>query len=368
MEPLIRMAVRFLARPDPDRLRQVVYGVLLAFVAVLGGCSHAPTPVVVPPPASFYHVQPATWRAIDEQILNASVCARYESEAYARVSMDDWRLRVRQRTEDVFIPWYVSYWTQQWLATRVAWYKLQYTEGEVTPEERLVSYLQQQFHEQVLEPVSGFVDPRVVMEEATAGYLRELKDSLEPLPVEHRIPVALFNQHLESIPAIVVLAVPLQDASLYEVLQAADLSALPAYETLLKQIAALNGGIGPTASADGLDRVAGRAVAELLEPMALRGGATAAAAIVGGFWGVMISAGAAAWSVTEHDQDRPMMEAQLRGNLDAMLDVMWRELVEDTRAGVTAVVQHMSTQIEQAVFQPPQVPLTPYSLDPAWLF
>jgi len=51
-----------------------------------------------------------------------------------------------------------------------------------------------------------------------------------------------------------------------------------------------------------------------------------------------------------------------------MLDVMWRELVEDTRAGVTAVVQHMSTQIEQAVFQPPQVPLAPYSLDPAWLF
>ena len=109
--------------------------------------------------------------------------------------------------------------------------------GEVTPEERLVSYLQQQFHEQVLEPVSGFVDPRDVMEDATAAYLRELKDRLEPLPFEYRIPLAALNEHLESIPAIVVLAVPLQDASLYEVLQAADLSALPAYETLLRQIA-----------------------------------------------------------------------------------------------------------------------------------
>ena len=165
-----------------------------------------------------------------------------------------------------------------------------------------------------------------------------------------------------------VLAVPLQDASLYEVLQAADLAALPAYETLLRQLAAINGGVGPTASADGLDRVAGRAVAELVEPMALRGGATATAAIVGGFWGVLISAGAAAWSVAEHDRDKLAMEAQLRGNLDAMLDVMWQDLVEDTRGGVTAVVQHMSTQIEQAVFHPPQAPLSPYSLDPAGLF
>ena len=82
------------------------------------------------PPEPLVHVKPATWRAIDEQILDASVCARHESEAYARVAMDDWRLRVRQRTEDVFIPWYSSYWTQQWMATRVGWYKLQYTEGK----------------------------------------------------------------------------------------------------------------------------------------------------------------------------------------------------------------------------------------------
>ena len=347
--------------------RLATHVLLIAFVAALAGCSHAPSPVVAPP-APLYHVQPGTWRAIDEQILSASVSARHESEAYARVAMDDWRLRVRQRTEDVFIPWYSSYWTQQWMATKVAWYKLQYAEGEVTPEERLVSYLQQQFYEQVLEPVRGFVDPRTVMEETTAGYLRELKDRLEQLPFEYRIPVAALNQHLESIPAIVVLAVSLREASLYEVLLATNLSALPAYGTLLAQIAAINGSVGPTSSAGGLDRVARRAVTDLVEPMALRGGTMATAAIVGGFWGVLISAGAAAWSVTEHDHDKPGMEAQLRSNLDAMLDVLWQGLVEDTRGGVIAVVQHMSTQIESAVFHPLQGPQIPYSLDPAGLF
>ena len=322
---------------DTVRLRLATCGLLIAFVASLGGCSHAPSQVVVPP-APPYHVQPGTWRAINEQILTASV--------YARVTMDEWQWRVRWRIDEVFIPWYSSYWTQQWIASRVTWYKLQYDEGEATPEERLVSYLQEQFYEQVLEPVSSFVDPQDVMEEAAAAYLGELKGRLDQLPLEYRIPVAAFNQHLESIPAIVVLAVPLQDASLYEVLQAADLPALPAYEALLRKIVAVNGTAGPTPSQDRLHTVARRAVTKLVSTLALRGGSTAASTIAGGFWSVLISAGAAAWGAVEHDHDKPEIEAQLRENLGAALDVIWQDLMEDQHGGVTAVVHHMSTQIE----------------------
>jgi hypothetical protein len=47
------------------------------------------------------------------------------------------------------------------------------------PEGRLVSHLQHQFREQVLEPVSGFVGPCVFMEAAAGGYLRALTDSLD---------------------------------------------------------------------------------------------------------------------------------------------------------------------------------------------
>jgi len=298
-------------------------------------------------------------RAIDEQILAASVFARHESEAYARVAMDDWRERVRQRTETVFIPWYSDYWTQQWIATRVAWYKLEYTEGEATPEERLVSYLLEQFYAQVLEPVSGFVDPRAVMDETTDSYLRELKYRLDPLPIDYGIPVDAFNQHLDTIPAIVVQVEPQQVASLYAVLQAAELSALPAYETLLGQIAALNDTTGPQPSPDRLHAVARSAVTRLVGSLALRGGATAASTVVGGFWGVVISLGATVWGLSEHDHDRPVIETQLRENLDAALEVMWQGLVEDKQGGVAAVVHHMSGQIEAAVTPPPRTPLTP---------
>jgi hypothetical protein len=55
-------------------------------------------------------------------------------------------------------------------------------------------------------------------------------------------------------------------------------------------------------------------------------------------------------------------------NLDAALEVMWQGLVEDEQGGVTALVHHLSTQIETAVFQPVQAPLSPFILDPSSIF
>jgi hypothetical protein len=340
---------------------------LLACILVIGGCSFAPSEVEAPS-APVSQVPPGTWRAIDEQIYNASVYARHEAGACARVAMDEWLWRVRQRTEEVFIPWYTGYWTQQWIGIKVSWYQLNGGEGEDDPEERLSSYLQEQFYTQVLEPVSRFVDPHVVMEHATISYLRELKDALDPLPVSYQVPVAEFNQHLKAIPAIAGTEVPLQDASLYEVLLAADLSDVAGYEALLAQIATVNGSVTPTPSADRLQVVARRAISKLLGTLTVRGGATAASTIVGGFWGVLISTGSAVWGAVEYENDKPVMEAQLRENLGAALDVMWQDLVEDEHTGVMAMVHHISTQIEAAVFRPKHEPLSPFLLDPSVIF
>lgn len=340
------------------------FALLLALATVLGGCSFTPSQVETPP-APLPPIPPGTWRAVDEQIYNASVYARQESEAYARVAMDEWLWRVRQRTEEVFIPWYSGYWTQQWISIKVSWYRLQSDAGEDMPEARLASYLQEQFYSQVLEPVGSFVDPHTVMEDTTTRYLREMKDAIAPLPARYHIPAGLFKQHLEAIPAIEGTGGSLQNASLYAVLQDADLAGVTGYESLLAQIAAVNGGTTPTPSADRLQVVARRAVDKLLGTLTVRGGAAAASAIVGGFWGMLISTGSAVWGVVEHDNDKPVMEAQLRENLDAAMAVMWQDLVEDQNSGVTAVVHHMSTRIESALFQPLQEPLSPYMLQPA---
>jgi hypothetical protein len=171
------------------------------------------------------------------------------------------------------------------------------------------------------------------------------------LPSEYDVPAAAFRQHLETIPAIVVQAVPPQEASLNEVLQAADLSALPAYRALLKKVAAASDVANPTPSADRLQVVANQAVTRLLDSVTLSAGTATASTLVGGYWGIAISAGSAAYAAVEHDHEKPAIEAQLRENLDAVLDLMWQELVDDPRGGITALLHSMSTQIEDAVAQ-----------------
>ena len=182
-------------------VRLLVTAICLLHIFVLGGCTRPPQRLTAPS-APSYHIDPVVLRAIDEQILDASVVARHEAGAYARLAMDEWRERVRRQIETEFIPWYSDYWTQQGIATRAAWYKVVYSEGEATPEDRLVGYLQEQFYHRVLVPVSDFVDPHAVMIEATDIYLQVLERRLEPLPSELAIPAEAFNQHLRTIPAI----------------------------------------------------------------------------------------------------------------------------------------------------------------------
>jgi hypothetical protein len=43
---------------------------------------------------------------------------------------------------------------------------------------------------------------------------------------------------------------------------------------------------------------------------------------------------------------------------------MWQDLVEDPDGGVMAVVHHISTRIESALFQSTQEPLSPYVPEP----
>jgi len=339
---------------------------LAAFLAVTAGCAHEPAGESAPP-APVYHPPPGLWQRVDADISSASATARHEAEACARVAMDEWRWRVRQLIEETFIPWYSGYWTQQWVSVRLAWYNMQSGEGEPDPEERLVRYLQAQFYEQVLEPVSAYVDPDTVMEQATEAYLRELRMRVERLPPGYRIPPEAFRQHLDTIPAI-NLPPPAHGASLREVLEADHFLELPAARALFRQFAQVGDPEDSAGSFDRLHVVARRAVTRLVDRIALRGGATAASTFLGGVWGVMISAGAAVWSAVEHDSDRPVLEAQLRDNLDAALDLMWHDLVEDQAGGVFAPVWHMSGTIETSLPAAEPAPPSPRNAEDAPLF
>ncbi|WP_313953506.1 hypothetical protein [Accumulibacter sp.] len=330
-----------------------VYSLLVALLMALAGCT-VPEPAAEPAPP--VQVSAETWRQIDRDINAASLTAWGAAENYARGSMEAWISRVRQRSDEEFIPWYTAYWTQQWLAIKVAWYKLGGGEGENPAARRLAAYLQEQFRERVLEPVAAEIDPGEVMQQTTTLYVRLLVEQLQGLPRRYAIPAAQFEARLKAIPAIVPATAGAQSATLLEVVETRPIVDLPAYAALLARIRETDGGPAAGPANDRISAVAERAAEQLMDRLALGGGASAAAAAAGGVAGLLISLGATTIGAIAYENDRPALQVQLRENLNAALDERWQTLVENPSTGVLAGAYHIARQVEGSVLGTRTVP------------
>jgi len=319
---------------------------MLAFA----GCT---TPELAPerPPVirPTVRVSERTWRQVDRDISAASLAASEPARDYARGLMDGWISRVRKRTEEDFIRWYVSYWTQQWLAIKVGWYKLSKEEGADSTAKRLAAYLQEQFHERVLAPVAAEIDPETVREQAATRYVQILGERLQEIPQRYGVPPDLFDERLKSIPAIALAPPPSNSASVYQIIHADPLATLPAYMAVTTRIRTAAGGEGDTRSEAAISPVAKRAAEKLLEKLAISGGASAAAAAMGGIPGIVISLGAAGYGAVTHGNERPALEAEVRETLSPALDEMWLDLVDEPTTGVMAGVYYISGQIAESL-------------------
>lgn len=320
-------------------LRSLVVALMMA----LAGCATPERPPDLAPPVQ---ISESTWQQVDSDIGDASLAATESAWDYARVAMDNWMSLVHKRTEADFIPWFGGYWTQQWLAIKVAWYKLGAKEGTDPTVKRLAAYLQEQYHDRVLEPVAREIDPDGVREQATKYYVQFLGKQLQEIPRRYGVPSDQFDRRIKDIPAIALASHPAHSASLYQIVHADPLARLPAYEALIAQIRKNAGGAGAGPSDARISPVAQQASEKLAARLIASGGASAAAAVVGGIPGVMISLGAAGLGAIEHENERPKMEALLRENLTPVLDDMWLDLMEDPATGVMAGVNHISRQIE----------------------
>ena len=159
--------------------------------------------------------------------------------------MESWRSRVHQRTEADFIPWFTGYWTQQWLAIKVGWYKLSAgEERQIRAVKRLAAYLQEQYHDRVLAPVAKEIDPDLVREQATKLYVQFLGEQLQEIPRRYGVPSDQFDRRLKDIPAIALAPHPAHSASLYQIVHADSIAKLPAYVALIDQIRKDAGGAG----------------------------------------------------------------------------------------------------------------------------
>lgn len=343
-----RIDARAEEQPAPDSF----YGsaillpraLLLALIVALAGCA---TPEQSTDSVSPVQISERTWQQVDSDIANASSAATESAWDYARVALDHWISLVQIRTEADFIPWFGSYWTQQWLAFKIAWYKLDAQKRTDPTFKQLAAYLREQYHERVLAPVAREIDPDVIREQATKHYVQILSQQLQKIQRRYGVPSDQFDRRIKDISAIALAPHRAHSASLYQLVHADPIAGLPAYQALIAQISGDAGRTGPSEAR--ISPVAQQASEKVATRLITNGGASAAAAVVGGIPGVIISLGAVGFGAMEHEKDRPKLEALLRKNLNPALDDMWRDLMENQATGVMAAVYYLSKQIEESL-------------------
>lgn len=314
---------------------------MLAVLIALAGCATTERGQQ----ASAVTVSQDTWRQVDQQIIAASKSAIGQAEVYAHGSMEHWRVLVYERTEAEFIPWFSSYWTQEWMAVKVSWYAAS-AKGEAdSASNRLALYLQEQYREQVLEPVAVEIDPEAIRAAATSYYVRLLDQQVRVIAQRQQIPNELMNRRLHGIPAINLGPPAARNASLYEMVHTEPLNTLPAYAALIDHVnKAATTGSGPSDAV--IATVAQRTSEKIEAQFATRGAAGAAAAVAGKAAGALISVGVAGVRAIIHEGERPEMEAQIRKSLSAAFDEAWFKSLKHPLSGVLAPVYYLDEEIE----------------------
>lgn len=318
---------------------------IVVLIVTLVGCA-TPEPRAIQTPEA--HIAESTWWAIDEEIDAAALAATGPARNYARGYMENWVSLVRQRSESDFIPWYTSYWTQQWLAIKVGWYTLSGGEGDDSAEKRLTRYLQEQYLDRVLDSVAEEINPEVVREDVLTLYIRLLGEQLQGIRRYYGVPQDQFDRRLKAISSIAQEPASAHSASLYQLVHTYPITSLPAYAALIARSRKAADGAGSRPSDSSLLPVAEQAAEALVAKLALSGGASVAAA-VGGAAGLAISLGVAGFGAIAHESDRPEMEAQVREYLNSALDEMWHSLMDDPVTGVMAGVYHIYEQIDRSL-------------------
>lgn len=318
---------------------------LVAALLLLAGCATSARAPVSAPQAVF--VSPATWQQIDREIVSASQQSTEQVKVFARGSMEHWRTRVYQQTEENFIPWFSSYWTQEWLSMKVSWYTINAGGEQDASAKRLAAYLLEQYQERVLAPVAVEIDPDAILGQATAFYAQLMAQQMPLIAQRHGVPVAQLNGRLQKIPAIALGPPPARDASLFQVISTEPLNTLPAYAALIDKIHTDGGAKGIASTDAGMAPVAKRASQRMEAEMAPRGAASAVAAAAGKLAGGLISVGVAGIRAIIQANDRPDSEALIRTSLGSTFDKAWLKLVQSPTTGVMAGTLHLAGQVER---------------------
>ncbi len=281
--------------------------------------------------------QPAVdWSEVDGAIREVFADARGRARERADQRLGAWRDEIMTRVEEDFLPWYFTFWGQQWRDLKAAGYLVGDWGGWMDAERALREDFRDAFAARVMPPGETQLRMEAIAREALTVYLDRARHELPEIPSEYRIPREDWQQHLAQIGLQLrqseaqAEAVPTTLKGLVAFGTAGTTAAVVRGSQALRRVGVAAGGWAPRS-------IAGPAGTALAGRTGLRLG--------GRFLGATALAALVAWDVYDHHRREAELRPHLRERLGAYLDALRERMLEDGAHRVLAPIHELEARI-----------------------
>jgi hypothetical protein len=281
---------------------------------------------------------PVPWQAVDHAMVEALRTAHKAAEDVATTRIQTWAQALEQRLDEDFLPWYFSYFQQQWLGLKAIGY---WTAERLLPAqppmaEQITADIQDAFARRVLRPEIAQMQLERITHDTITAYVRALQENIGHIPDQYNIPQADWDGYLATIAALVARAegnreIPL---SLKIFTSGVVVGGIASAATLTEFLKPVFARLGTTVSTTAAAQGAGQAAATL----ATRTGAKVGVKASGKFLGAIIGLGVLAWDLWDHQHTERVERPLLRENLMDYLAELQHALLYDPEAGIMTMI------------------------------
>jgi hypothetical protein len=285
------------------------------------------------------------WKKVNDDIVNAVRDAEGKANNYAEKELENFNSELKERVDKDFLPWYFSYWTQQKLGLLALYHAAlhKFIEEHPGAAEAITREIQEEFAKRVLKPEISQMELEQISRNSLKIFLVSLSEDLSKIPKTYNIPQGDWDRYLSSISVMISdveggRGVPLS-------LKAITTASIGGGAILMKYLAPKIS----KATVVVADKVAAKTGSKLALKISEKMGAKVASKFAGKFLGAIAGVGIILWDLWDHYEVKKVNEPILRENLYEYIDLMTKELLENTRKGVLSPVYQVEEQIVKTV-------------------
>ncbi|MFA0888145.1 MAG: hypothetical protein ACC613_03485 [Synergistales bacterium] len=261
------------------------------------------------------------WDSVNSDVKNAVEEARTQAEQVIGDGLNHFCMDLKLRVRDIFLPWFLSYSTQQklrWLSlksTVKGWVMADIPDSEAV----LQGFVAQAFQERVLRPPLAQRDLELLLDRAVDTFSSQLKTNLESIRVKYEIQSGPWTQCLND---LADLSVSMPDSRSVDL----DTKALSAVTAL------------------GLVELAGKSVSGSAEGVVSRA-SQSVRTVVARFPILTLVLALWVWDLADHAITVRRIRPELEESLDSYIDRLKESLAEDPDYGLKSVIAKVADQV-----------------------